>query len=231
MSTKEPLYNANLSAEWIDWVEEPNSDGSRESEIFPFMRTWIDNTKPTKVLDIGCGQGAAADLFPPIVQYCGVDESRHLIKRAKEIHSASQRRYVLGSAYDLPTGAGTFDSCISLWVWSHLADLETAAREMGRVLANGGAYCIVTASPYTYDVRKTFYSEYEEKNGFLVGTFDLGNEKYLTDTTLCLHSFEDMSSALQKAGLSVDLQSELHLLEEGEHGLYIALCGKKDSSS
>lgn len=63
MKKEKILYNDILGNEWIDWVEEPNPTGSREKEIYPLIKRWLKKSKPTVLVDIGCGQGICSTLI------------------------------------------------------------------------------------------------------------------------------------------------------------------------
>jgi len=77
------LYNKTLAKEWIDWVESPNMQGTREQEIFPFIKNWLKKIKPKVLGDIGCGQGSCSQAVGNKTIYIGIDPSPTLIERAK----------------------------------------------------------------------------------------------------------------------------------------------------
>jgi ubiquinone/menaquinone biosynthesis C-methylase UbiE len=227
-SKKQVLYRDQLAGEWSEWVEAPNPEGSREKELFPEIRNWLARVNPKNLLDIGCGQGVLSTIVPPQIDYYGVDVSEPLIARASQIYSSPKRTFEEGDAYQLPFEAATFDAAISFWVWSHLKSPANAAVEMSRVLKNKGYCLVITANPETYDVRRTFYSTYEENGGLLIGDFNLGNGKKLSQTTLYLHRMTDFSSALDTAGLVVKDVKRVGMLDEYPDGLYVILSAEKD---
>ena len=215
------------ASEWSEWVETPNPEGSRETELFPAIRNWLAQINPTNVLDIGCGQGILSTIIPPEIVYCGVDVSEPLIARANQKYSSPKRTSKSGDAYQLPFESATFDAAISFWVWSHLENPRRAAAEMSRILKNKGSCLIITANPETYNVRRGFYSTYEEKDGLLIGDLDLGNGKKLTQTTLYLHTMNDFCAALESVGLAVKGIKRAGMLNEYSAGLYVILSGEK----
>ena len=83
------MYNTSLSKEWIAWVESSNSNGTREKEIFPYLKKWLQKVKPEYIADIGCGQGDCSKVIGKSVKYIGIDLSHTLIKRAKELYFSS----------------------------------------------------------------------------------------------------------------------------------------------
>lgn len=227
MSDKDVLYNNVLGNEWINWVEEADPTGSREQEIYPLIKDWLAKIKSKEVLDIGCGQGACVALIDRGIKYIGIDPAPILIERAKKLYSSEGREFVEGDAYKIPLGKASVDASMSIWVWSHLENLELAAEEMERVLKSEGHFLIITANPDTYEERKTFYKSYEEKDGLLVGTFDLGEGKTLTDSTLYLHTREKIEEAIKRAGLIIDSIDEIGQTDTYKKGLYLAIQGHK----
>jgi len=221
------LYDKILANEWIDWVETSNPQGTREQEIFPYIKKWLKEFKPKVVADIGCGQGACSKLFDNKTQYIGVDTSTILIERAKKLYSSPKRRFIEGDAYKIPLKKESVDAIMSIWVWSHLENLDLVAEQMFKTLKSNGRFLIITANPETYDERKTFYKEYKIKDNLLVGTFDLGNGKTLTDTTLYLHSKKQMEDAIKHAGLTISHIKRMGQAETSDKGLYLALEGSK----
>lgn len=79
------LYDKSLSNEWIDWVEIDNPNGTREQEMFPFIKKWINECNPKTLLDLGCGQGSCSELVNEKIKYIGLDDSPTLIERAKSL--------------------------------------------------------------------------------------------------------------------------------------------------
>ena len=92
-----------------------------------------------------------------------MDISDELIIRANIKYASEKRKFTVGDAYKLPFENEKFDAVMSFWVWSHLESPAKAAIEMARVLKPEGHFIIVTANPQTYDIRRSFYSTYEEK--------------------------------------------------------------------
>ena len=227
MKKEKILYNEILGNEWIDWVEEPNPAGSREKEIYPLIEKWLKKTKPAILIDIGCGQGICSTLLNKKTKYIGVDSSLIVIKRALKLYSSSSNQFIKGNVIKLPLKSNFANAVMSIWVWSHIKNLELAAKEMHRVLKPKGNFLIITANPETYNVRKKFYKFYKEKNGFLIGTFDLGNRKFLTNSTLYLHSNKRIEKAVKQSGLTIDSIKRISKGKSYEQGLYLVIQGHK----
>lgn len=222
------LYNKKLANEWIEWVETSNPEGTREQEIFPFIKKWITETKPKSLADIGCGQGSCSELIGKGIGYIGIDQSPVLIARAKRLYPEPNKKFIEGEAYNLPFEDNSIDAIMSVWVWSHLDNLELAAKEMIRVLKPSGNFLIITANPETYDERKTFYKKYKIQGKLLTGTFDLGHGKVLTDTTFYMHTKKEIEHAIKKAEVKAYHVKRMGQAKSSDKGLYLVIQGKKD---
>lgn len=220
------LYGKVLAKEWIDWVEKPHSQGTRE-EILLFIKNWLAKHKPKVLGDIGCGQGAFSKVVGAKTKYVGIDPSQILIKRAKKLFLSSNKKFMAGDAYNIPLKNESVDALMSIWVWSHLENLELAAKEMCRVLKPQGRFLIITANPETYEERKTFYKKYTIKDNLLTGIFDLGDGKTLTGTTLYLHSKEQVTKAIKHAGLHINYIRRMGQAASSNKGLYLVIEGSK----
>ncbi|MFG2088299.1 MULTISPECIES: class I SAM-dependent methyltransferase [unclassified Spirillospora] len=87
----------------------------------------------SRVLDIGCGEGALSDALPhpPPFRLVGLDASATLL------HAHPGPR-VRADATRLPFRDGTFDAAVSVNMLYHLDDPRLALREARRVLVPGG---------------------------------------------------------------------------------------------
>jgi len=217
-------YDGSLSDEWTNWVDTPDPQGIREKELFPYIKHWIDKIKPRLLADIGCGQGSCSTLCDVNSKYIGIEPSLTLIERAKKLYPS--KKFVKGEAYLIPLDDASLDAVMSIWVWSHLDNLRLAAQEMYRVLQPKGKFLIITANPETYDERKTFYKSYVVKNNLLIGTFDLGDGETLTNTTLYLHTKEEIEKAITLAGFKINSINQLGCTNKNQ-GLYLAIKGSK----
>ncbi|MFH1972657.1 MAG: methyltransferase domain-containing protein [archaeon] len=220
-------YNNKLAKEWIDWVEASDSEGARKKDIIPLIKKWLKKLKPQVLCDVGCGQGYCSDLIDEKTKYIGIEPSLTLLKRAKSLYSSPNKQFIKGNAYDVPLKNESVDAIISIWVWSHLKNLNSAAKEMFKILKPKGRFLIITANPETYEERKTFYKDYTIKGNLLKGTFDLGNRKVLSDTTLYLHSKEDIEKAIKQAGFKINYIKGMGQAETSDRGLYLVIEGSK----
>lgn len=222
------LYDPKLSQQWAQWVESESAEGSRQKEIYPVIKSWLAHAKPHSIADLGCGQGICSQLVDAGISYAGIDASTSLVARANKLYAAPNRTFTVGDVYNTPLEDGSTDAVMSVWVWSHLEDLTKAAKGMHRILKPGGTFIIINANPDTYEDRKGFYSSYQIEGKLLVGNFDLGGGKELSDSTLYLHSRKDMSDALKAAHFAIDKTVTLGYKETYPDGLYIAISGHRE---
>jgi ubiquinone/menaquinone biosynthesis C-methylase UbiE len=107
-----------------------------------------------KVLDVGAGRGYLQDV---VSDYTGLDISS---SAARYFH----KRFVLGSATNMPLSDNEFDAAWSIWTLEHVPDPERMLEEMRRVLKPGGllylfpAWDVPSWASQGYDVRP--YSDF-----------------------------------------------------------------------
>jgi ubiquinone/menaquinone biosynthesis C-methylase UbiE len=104
-----------------------------------------------RILDVGCGAGAAevslGRLHVSQIELYGVDlKVDEVIAAARETASHNHRaRFAAGDACRLPFRDGAFDSTYCVAVLQHIADVDTAVAELARVTRPGGR--IVAVEP------------------------------------------------------------------------------------
>jgi SAM-dependent methyltransferase len=100
---------------------------------------------PRRVLDYGCGEGRYLDIIRerfPSAQLVGSDISQVALEHAGR--RLPDVGWVLMEDERVPESDGAFDLIISVEVLEHVADVERATRELGRVLAPGGRLVLTT---------------------------------------------------------------------------------------
>lgn len=105
-----------------------------------------------RVLDIGCGDGAVAEMLAPRAKaLTGVDASDSMVEAARErlarFDHASVKK---GDMHELPLADGRFDQALMLNVLVHSKAPAKAVAEAGRVLARGGDLVIVTLAEHEH---------------------------------------------------------------------------------
>jgi SAM-dependent methyltransferase len=224
----EPLSNAQRIA--LEWIRVAEGDGARirENDIYPLLRRWIHASSPTEILEIGAGQGICSDKIDlDGRRYTGIEPSPLLVERAQELYRAENRRFVLGSAYNLPFPDGAFDAVFSVSVWHLLSDLQDAAEEMSRVLKADGRFLMITANPAAYSLWKELYATTTTEGRRLEGTVQLPDRSVLHEV-LYLHTLDEILGSLRDADLEVE-ETETFRPSAGGQQSFISIRGKKDS--
>jgi trans-aconitate methyltransferase len=91
-------------------------------KLAPFTRR-IDPSKAGRVIDLGCGPGTNAAIFP-VDQYLGVDISPKYIEHARQRHP---HRFEVWDVTESNPGFGQFDLVLINSVFHHLSDQQTAS--------------------------------------------------------------------------------------------------------
>lgn len=125
-----------------------------------FEVRWMRKAHPipekTKVLEVGCGRGAGADLirksFHPSSLYA-LDLDVNMVVMAKEYLSrrnGSKVSLTAGDVLRLPIKDHILDAVFGFGVLHHVPDWRGALREISRVLKPGGLYFIEELYPTLY---------------------------------------------------------------------------------
>ena len=102
---------------------------------------WLDPPQNRHWLDVGCGTGAFTELVLAQAapkKVIGIDPSPSQVEHATRAVTARQADFRIGTAIDLPFGAGAFDVVVSALVIHFVPDRPKAFREMLRVTKPGG---------------------------------------------------------------------------------------------
>lgn len=98
-----------------------------------------------KILDVAAGTGtSSAALQAAGADVTAVDLSEGMLAKAKAQHADID--FVLGSATDLPFASDTFDAATISFGLRNVDDVETALKEMWRVLRPGGQILVLEFS-------------------------------------------------------------------------------------
>ena len=92
-----------------------------------------------RVLDLGCGNGRFAEIFPENIDYIGVDNSEKIVKIAQKKHP--KKKFQTAEALNLPFSDDFFDIVFSFSVIHHIPSNELRLlflKEAKRVLKPKG---------------------------------------------------------------------------------------------
>lgn len=107
------------------------------------------------VLEVGCGTGRFSTLLSSIgtrltivdISYAMLDATRIKIR---DMEVRNVEGYVNSSIYDLPFDSASFQSILSINVFSHLENSVSALNELARVLVPGGHFLVSFPNLYSY---------------------------------------------------------------------------------
>ena len=144
----------------LNWAERlavnnPTRPVQQKIEI-SWMKKKAGLDSDAKVLEIGCGRGAGADLIIRIFDLPGIiasDLDIRMIRMAGHYLPGENRkklRFHAADAYALPYGDGTMDAVFGFGVLHHVPDWQTALREVARILKPGGRYYLEEILPAVY---------------------------------------------------------------------------------
>jgi SAM-dependent methyltransferase len=157
---------------------------------------------PRRVLDYGCGEGRYLDLIRerfPNAALVGSDISDVALEHAERRHPDAE--WVLMDDERVRAPDAGFDLIVSVEVLEHVANVELATNELGRLLAPGGVLILTTPCANPGSLEWLF----NRLRGGLEHTAD-GFGRFATDPPEHLRRLtsRDLRVLLARAGVSVD---------------------------
>jgi len=102
-----------------------------------------------RVLDVGCGTGEDVQFLAGIVgssgSATGIDASATMITEARRRHTGIHptATFLVADAAEIPFADASFDGCLAIRAFQHLADPQRTLAEMVRVVRPGGRLVVV----------------------------------------------------------------------------------------
>jgi SAM-dependent methyltransferase len=131
------------SARWWQSTFTAGVDPEYVEQIFPLVSQHLPGSG--RILDVGTGEGQVARLAAGPRSAVGVDPTWSQLAEARR--RGGGPAYARGVAASLPFASGAFDAVIACLVLEHLAELEEAVAEVGRVLRPGGRLLLLMNHP------------------------------------------------------------------------------------
>lgn len=225
-----PFEDKKVADEWISAIENNQAGAARAEDIYPRILDWIDEFHPRVIVDIGCGQGDTSSRLPPTIKYIGVDPSKFLVHRAMQLHAKPNAEFLLGNASRMPIEDKSADAAFSIGVWFHFEKLDAAAKELNRVLKDGGHFYIITANPDLNNVWESFFArhgKYEKKGKRIEGAIGAGNWK-ISHNIFYLHDVGEVEASLLKNGFEIiNVEKFGYKGENNDGGIWMGIRGRK----
>lgn len=112
----------------------------RTPEFIRYFSTLLSQFRPTRFLEIGCGEGFGLASLT-VGEKFAIDLSPEAIHRAR---TKTRAHFAVALAERLPFPPAYFDLIASVGVMEHFLDINEATREIERVLTPGGYYVALT---------------------------------------------------------------------------------------
>jgi SAM-dependent methyltransferase len=121
-------------AAFVHWLNGPNAADVALEAVLALA--------PRRILEIGCGDGAFAERVQAKLEHpvTAVDISPRMV----ELTRARGLTVGIGDAVALPFPDASFECVIANWMLYHVTDLDSALREIVRLLRPGGALVAAT---------------------------------------------------------------------------------------
>ena len=145
---------------------------------------WASRYAYGDVCDIACGNGYGGEIITSsqsVRSYVGIDTAPTAVAEANFKLSANSRRYMLGSALDIPLNDCSIDTIISLETLEHIEEPSHALAEFKRILRPDGILVGSVPSEYFDDRAEEVYGE----NPYHLTRFSHGNLSGLLGRCFC----------------------------------------------
>jgi 2-polyprenyl-3-methyl-5-hydroxy-6-metoxy-1,4-benzoquinol methylase len=150
--------------------------------LLPSLKTFLASTKPDKVFELGCGNGAVAGWMSKLdIDVTAIDYSETGVRQANLAHP--QLRIEVGSAYDdLAEKYGKYPVVVSLEVIEHLYEPRKLLENVFNLLQPGGHAFIST--PYHGYLKNLALAITGKMDAHFTALWDGGHIKFFSPRTL-----------------------------------------------
>ncbi|MBK8978018.1 MAG: metalloregulator ArsR/SmtB family transcription factor [Planctomycetes bacterium] len=140
-----------LADRWVE-VGQEFRGGSLRAEALAALAP-----RELAVADLGCGAGYMTSyLAPRVARVIAVDHAERMLEAAQrrlagDPVAAARVEFRSGELESLPLGDAEVDAVFANLVWHHVSDMDSAAREVLRVLRPGGVVVLTDLLPHQED--------------------------------------------------------------------------------
>jgi SAM-dependent methyltransferase len=151
-----------VSSGWWQETFTEGADPEYTEQIIPLLREHMAGAAPSRVLDIGCGEGQLSRVvasLPGVRQVVGLDPTWAQVEVALARRPAGTGvaghagqgaavvEYLRASAGALPVASESFDAALACLVFEHIEGTADALAEVGRALRPGGTFLLFLNHP------------------------------------------------------------------------------------
>jgi ubiquinone/menaquinone biosynthesis C-methylase UbiE len=162
-SSMETMSEADPRSGYAAWSERYDDPGNLIIAIEePVVWSLADELAPGRALDVACGTGRhARHLVDRGHDVVGIDYTPQMLRRARE--AIAEALFIDADLRALPAPDESFDLVICGLALAHVANLDDAIAELGRVLRNGGHLILSVLHPF--QAHLGWHAPFEDSNG------------------------------------------------------------------
>jgi SAM-dependent methyltransferase len=176
---------------------------------FVEVRRMLGDVRGLRLLDFGSGAGRSSRFLKELggERVYGVDHSDEMISQAQSLEIGGLVFLKGNGVIPLPTDA--VDSAISVCAFSEIrdfAEMTAVCQEIGRVVRQGGAFILMTASPYVrgHEFRSFSYAIDDVNAEERVVTCRISTDVGFVDVADTLWEEEEYRRSLEYGGFTVE---------------------------